>query len=242
MGRTAPAAGSPLSAHCQHPYGQCIRVRGPAPGGQEAGFESREAVFDRAWEKGILHRTDLYLRRRALEKFTQFKHAPGRKLFYNLDSRVTASADYTGGRTAAMLKALGLQSHDICFELSEQQRSGREQGISDCLEAYRAQGYKISVDDFGIVRDNQYMGILTTNSLLKIINEKNLSQARNQNPLTKLPGNTLIHEYFSTSLADRTSSYLLVYFDFDHFKPFNDTYGFPQQLPGARTLGEAPLV
>jgi len=72
----------------------------------------------------------------------------------------------------------------------------------------------------------KYVGILSTKALLKLINEKNIAFARNQNPLTKLPGNTMIHEYFSESLSDFQSSYDLIYFDFDNFKPYNDQYGF----------------
>jgi diguanylate cyclase (GGDEF)-like protein len=77
-----------------------------------------------------------------------------------------------------------------------------------------------------MVEDMQYIGVMSTNSLLKLINEKNLTQARNQNPLTQLPGNNLIHEYLSQSLADEDHVHHLIYFDFDHFKPFNDRYGF----------------
>jgi len=78
-----------------------------------------------------------------------------------------------------------------------------------------------------IMVDNlRYVGVLSTNSLLKLINEKKLTQARDQNPLTQLPGNNLIHEYVSSSLSDEQTDYHLIYFDFDHFKAFNDRYGF----------------
>jgi diguanylate cyclase (GGDEF)-like protein len=78
-----------------------------------------------------------------------------------------------------------------------------------------------------IMVDNlRYIGVLSTNSLLKLINEKQLTQARDQNPLTQLPGNNLIHEYLSSSLSDEQADYHLIYFDFDHFKAFNDRYGF----------------
>ncbi len=77
-----------------------------------------------------------------------------------------------------------------------------------------------------IVDNLKYIGFISPQSLLKIINEKKLTIARNQNPLTKLPGNTLIHEYFSRALSDMDFTYYLVYFDFDNFKPYNDTYGF----------------
>ena len=77
-----------------------------------------------------------------------------------------------------------------------------------------------------MVDEMKYLGFLSPHSLLRMINEKNLDVARNQNPLTKMPGNTMIHDYFSEALADIKSNYALIYFDFDNFKPFNDSYGF----------------
>ncbi len=77
-----------------------------------------------------------------------------------------------------------------------------------------------------MVRNLKYVGFLTAQRLLKLINEKNLTEARDQNPLTRLPGNNQIKEYLAAALAETGSSLFLVYFDFDNFKPFNDIYGF----------------
>ncbi len=77
-----------------------------------------------------------------------------------------------------------------------------------------------------IVDQMRYVGFLSAQSLLRIINEKNLAVARDQNPLTQLPGNTMIHDYVSRALAESGTEVVLVYFDFDNFKPFNDHYGF----------------
>ncbi|MDW8465084.1 MAG: GGDEF domain-containing protein [Chloroherpetonaceae bacterium] len=77
-----------------------------------------------------------------------------------------------------------------------------------------------------IVEDMQYIGFLSTKSLLRIINEKNVAAARDQNPLTKLPGNTVIHAYVSEGLEQKVDHYALVYYDFNNFKPYNDKYGF----------------
>ncbi len=77
-----------------------------------------------------------------------------------------------------------------------------------------------------IVEGMKYKGFLSAHALLKVLNEKNIAIARDQNPLTKLPGNTLIHEYVSRALRDTENSHVLVYFDFDNFKPYNDCYGF----------------
>lgn len=79
-----------------------------------------------------------------------------------------------------------------------------------------------------LTENGKYLGFLTAKSLLKVINEKNISLARDQNPLTKLPGNTLIAEYLERALDDHDTPYIITYFDFNFFKAFNDKYGFRQ--------------
>ncbi|HOV89635.1 MAG TPA: GGDEF domain-containing protein [Syntrophorhabdaceae bacterium] len=80
-----------------------------------------------------------------------------------------------------------------------------------------------------LLTDNgKYIGFLSSRSLIKVLNEKNIALARDQNPLTRLPGNTIIHEYIEHAIASTSTEYILVYFDFDNFKPFNDKYGFRQ--------------
>ena len=85
-----------------------------------------------------------------------------------------------------------------------------------------------AIEGILIVEGMRYQGILSPQSLLRVINEKNLAAARDQNPLSRLPGNILIHEFVTAALMDKEHPYYLVYFDFDNFKPFNDHYGFRQ--------------
>lgn len=77
-----------------------------------------------------------------------------------------------------------------------------------------------------IVDSTRYVGFLSAHSLLRVINEKNLAAARDQNPLSRLPGNTVIVEWVSRALEAVDQPHSMVYFDFDNFKPFNDKYGF----------------
>ncbi len=77
-----------------------------------------------------------------------------------------------------------------------------------------------------IVKESQYGGFLHARSLLKIINEKSLQLARDQNPLSRLPGNILIQDYLAEAGSDPQAAYQFAYLDFDYFKPFNDKFGF----------------
>ena len=79
-----------------------------------------------------------------------------------------------------------------------------------------------------IVENARYAGFLDNSSLLRVLNEKNLITAREMNPLTKLPGNTAISDFIADALTEDNETRSLLHFDFDNFKPFNDTYGFRQ--------------
>ncbi|WP_377295356.1 EAL domain-containing protein [Rhizobium sp. SG2393] len=77
-----------------------------------------------------------------------------------------------------------------------------------------------------LTENMRYTGILSAASLLKIINEKQLQMAQDQNPLTGLPGNRAIRDYLEDVALDSSGDRYLCYCDFDNFKPFNDAYGF----------------
>ena len=98
--------------------------------------------------------------------------------------------------------------------------------IDEILEIYaQAQNPEgiLIVDEF------RYLGFLSAQSLLTLVYEKRLEQARDQNPLTKLPGNHSISDHVAACLgAPKPENNIFVYFDFNDFKPFNDHYGFRQ--------------
>ena len=78
-----------------------------------------------------------------------------------------------------------------------------------------------------ITRKGKYQGILEPSHLLDLINEKEVAKARDQNPLTRLPGNFAINHKLTDILGQNSrSGHTVVYFDFNNFKPFNDAYGF----------------
>ena len=90
--------------------------------------------------------------------------------------------------------------------------------------------YAIDENPVGVlvVEDFRYVGVLSAPALLRVIHEKTLTRASDENPLTKLPGNLGINEYLAGALDNSDDAYVFAYFDIDNFKPYNDTYGFRQ--------------
>ncbi|WP_428645323.1 EAL domain-containing protein [Roseibium sp.] len=86
----------------------------------------------------------------------------------------------------------------------------------------------INSDGIIITENFRYAGFLSATSLLKIIHEKRLQEAQDQNPLTRLPGNGAITKFISDTARKGNQDRHLCYLDFDNFKPFNDTYGYRQ--------------
>ncbi len=76
-----------------------------------------------------------------------------------------------------------------------------------------------------LTTDGNYVGYLTNHALLRLASEREVIAAREQNPLTQLPGNNAISRKIAETLC-RTGEVTLVYIDFDYFKAFNDIYGF----------------
>ena len=78
---------------------------------------------------------------------------------------------------------------------------------------------------FIITRSGRYIGMGSGHDLIREITQMQLSAARYANPLTQLPGNVPIHEHLANRL-DSQEPFVVCYWDLDHFKPYNDVYGY----------------
>lgn len=100
-------------------------------------------------------------------------------------------------------------------------------GVDKILEIYNMD----TESSFGIfiTKNNKYYGFIDVNNLLSMSYNRNIEIAKDQNPLTKLPGNRQIDVFVNDALhCEEGLKYHIVYFDFNDFKPFNDLYGFRQ--------------
>jgi diguanylate cyclase (GGDEF)-like protein len=80
-------------------------------------------------------------------------------------------------------------------------------------------------EEFVITKDGRYHGLGQTIDVLRLITEQQLQSAKHSNPLTLLPGNGAVRGCIDR-LIENKKRFVVAYFDFDSFKPYNDVYGY----------------
>lgn len=90
----------------------------------------------------------------------------------------------------------------------------------------RAEHHQIA-DGFIITENGRYLGLGRSQAVMGLITEMQIRAARYANPLTQLPGNVPIQEHIER-LLESAVGFVAGYCDLDHFKPYNDCYGYRQ--------------
>ncbi|HYD98550.1 MAG TPA: diguanylate cyclase [Alphaproteobacteria bacterium] len=144
------------------------------------------------------------------------------------------------GRPVGVLPELSIKAYAYApfgHELIKNKALGKSLAplVEPCAVAERQAPLATILDRFAagsrqhgviIVDDLRYCGFLGAAALLSLLAEKDLAAARDQNPLTRLPGNSRIAAWLGEVLTRPEEPAALVYFDIDWFKPFNDRFGF----------------
>ena len=93
-------------------------------------------------------------------------------------------------------------------------------------------------DDIIVVKDHdKYFGTVSVKKLLEALTLRSLMLARDENPLTSLPGNWAIKKYIDDKIS-KNEKFDVIYIDLNNFKPFNDYYGFAKGDEVIVSLGE----
>jgi len=93
-----------------------------------------------------------------------------------------------------------------------------------CFLAMERENSKL-YDMIVVTKDEKYYGTVTIKDLLQKTTEIDIVNARNQNPLSGLPGNAIIEHEMNQCISYK-NNYSVLYLDIDNFKAFNDVYGF----------------
>ncbi|WP_255682787.1 GGDEF domain-containing protein [Dyella sp. 2HG41-7] len=99
------------------------------------------------------------------------------------------------------------------------------QSLESMADILRGQDQRYLSDGFVITREGLYLGLGTGESLVRRVTELRIEAARYANPLTFLPGNIPVTEHVARLLRAELP-FTVAYVDLNHFKPFNDQYGY----------------
>ena len=101
----------------------------------------------------------------------------------------------------------------------------KHQGIEQLTAILTSDNQRYLSDGFIITDAGRYLGLGTGEQLVRAVTEVRIEAARHANPLTFLPGNLPISEHIDRLLA-AGGGFVACYCDLNHFKPYNDQYGY----------------
>jgi diguanylate cyclase (GGDEF)-like protein len=97
--------------------------------------------------------------------------------------------------------------------------------MTELSELVVKKGKAAFTQGFIITSEGRYLGLGSGFDLMREVTEMQIVAARYANPLTGLPGNVPVQEHLERLLVNE-QTFVTAYFDLDHFKPYNDVYGF----------------
>ncbi len=80
-------------------------------------------------------------------------------------------------------------------------------------------------DDIIVTRKGLLYGFVSVQDLLNAMAKIQVEMAKGTNPLTGLPGNVAVEQEVESRIT-QNRRFSIIYADLDHFKVYNDTYGF----------------
>lgn len=101
----------------------------------------------------------------------------------------------------------------------------RNHNVDELIGILTSTDQRYLSDGFIVTDNGRYAGLGTGDQLVRSVMETRIEAARHANPLTFLPGNIPITQRIERLLAAQTP-FVACYADLNHFKPFNDQYGY----------------
>ena len=112
-----------------------------------------------------------------------------------------------------------MESNPLLIEIS--------QPLEELIHVLTAEDQRYLNDGFVLVDSGKYVGIGIAEQLVRSVTELRIEAARHANPLTFLPGNIPTSEHVRRLLLGSTN-FCASYCDLNHFKAFNDRFGYWQ--------------
>ncbi|MBK6293676.1 MAG: phosphodiesterase [Rhodoferax sp.] len=101
----------------------------------------------------------------------------------------------------------------------------RDHSVDELVGILTSQDQRYLTDGFIVTQNGRYLGLGTGEQLVRSVTEIRIEAARHANPLTFLPGNIPTSQHIER-LLKKQARFVACYADLNHFKPFNDYYGY----------------
>jgi diguanylate cyclase (GGDEF)-like protein len=101
----------------------------------------------------------------------------------------------------------------------------RDHSVDQLVGILTSQDQRYLSDGFIATENGRYAGLGTGDQLVRSVTETRIEAARHANPLTFLPGNIPISQHIERLLKKQVR-FVACYADLNHFKPYNDHYGY----------------
>ncbi|WP_119355110.1 GGDEF domain-containing protein [Azohydromonas sediminis] len=134
------------------------------------------------------------------------------------------------GRRPAILHA---NTHPLCLDVHAQ--------VDDLIAVLTSADQRYLSQGFILTEGGRYRGLGTGEQLVRAVTEARIEAARHANPLTFLPGNIPITQHVER-LLERGAPFAVAYADLNHFKPYNDHYGYWRGDEMIRLLAQVLLT
>jgi GGDEF domain-containing protein len=120
-----------------------------------------------------------------------------------------------------------LYDHQPCllFANTEPMTLEAQVGLEQLTDVLTSEDQRYLSEGFVVTRNGRYLGVGTGERLVRAVTELRIEAARHANPLTFLPGNIPLTLHIGR-LLQMNSPFVACYADLNHFKPFNDHYGY----------------
>ncbi|WP_407935897.1 EAL domain-containing protein [Cupriavidus necator] len=133
-----------------------------------------------------------------------------------------------------------LYGKKVCIAMANREPAcfDRRASLEEMAQILSGENTRSLADGFVITDQGRYIGLGTGADLIRAITEVRMEAARYANPLTFLPGNIPLNQHIERLIA-AASEFHACYVDLNHFKPFNDKYGYwkgDEMLKGAAAI------
>lgn len=100
-----------------------------------------------------------------------------------------------------------------------------QHGIEELSEVLTSDDQRYLSEGIVITDNGRYRGLASGEDLVRSVTEARIEAARHANPLSLLPGNIPLTQHIQRLLA-AGREFVACYGDLNHFKPYNDLYGY----------------